>query len=280
MSTSTVVLAGALLALGAGVLPAAQNTLTRKEQSEGFQLLFDGKTMRGWRDPAKEVPPGDSWLIEDGCLKTRLHPRIAEDLITADSYRDFDLKFDWRVSPGGNTGLKYRVQRTVFLDETKIQKGPGGFEGQLGREMAHPVSDRARLSPGATGFEYTVAFEMQLIDDQRHPDARRDASHKTGALYSFLAPNSYPAHPAGEWNQSRLIVKGDHFEHWINGEKVLEGSLKDPAIRSGAEKRWAKYTPGVFQALTHPKPEGPICLQHHGDVVWFRNLKIRRLDTH
>lgn len=267
----------AVAAVGASIAPAAENTLTPEEKKEGFKLLFDGKTFRGWRDPASEAPPGDSWAIEDGCLKTRLKPRIAEDLITAESYGDFELKFDWRVSPRGNTGLKYRLQRTVFVDETKLQKGPGGFEGELGREIARPQSDRAKLAPDSKAFEYTIAFEMQLIDDERHPDAARDGSHRTGALYSFLPPTTTAAHAAGEWNQARLFVKGDRFEHWINGVKVLEGSLKDPAVRAGAEKRWGKYAPEIFDALTNPRPEGRICIQHHGDEVWFRSLKVRRM---
>ena len=122
---------------------AADNTLTPAEKKAGWRLLFDGKTMQGWLDPAKKNQPGDAWAVENGCLKTRLKPRISEDLISEDSFGDFELTFDWRISLGGNTGVKYRIQDTVFVDNTKIQAGPGAFEGMLGREIAiggHPIA--------------------------------------------------------------------------------------------------------------------------------------------
>mgnify|MGYP000005849401 CR=1 FL=1 len=263
-----------LLFLAAAVAPAAENQLTPEERKDGWKLLFDGRTMRGWRDPAKKNQPGDAWAIEDGCLKTRLKPRIAEDLVTEDSFGDFELIFDWKVSVRGNTGVKYRVQGEVFVDETKLQPGPHGFEGLLGREMANPRSNRATLEPGARGFVYTVAFEMQLLDDERHPDAKKDPRHVTGALYAMLAPTAKAARPAGEWNTGRIVLEGNRFEHWINGTKVLEGRLDDPAVRAGVEKRWLP-APGVMKMLLEPKPRGPIALQHHGDEVWFRNIKIR-----
>lgn len=264
----------ALLILSSCAL-AADNTLTPEEKKDGWSLLFDGKTMKGWLDPAKKNQPGTAWKVEDGCLATAPKPRIEEDLITEKSYGDFELKFDWRVSPGGNTGVKYRLQKSVFVDNSKKQEGAGAFEGLLGREMANPKSDRKMLASGDTGFVYTIAFEFQLIDDERHKDALKDAAHQTGALYSMIPAAAKTARPAGEWNSSLLRVKGQQFEHWINGTKVLNGSLQDPAIAAGLEKRWGKYAPTVRDILSHPKPEGPIALQHHGDDVWFRNIKIR-----
>ncbi len=254
---------------------AADNALTPEETKAGWVLLFDGRSMRGWRDPAKENPPGDSWLIEDGCLTTRAKPRIAEDLVSAESYRDFELVFDWRLQARGNTGVKYRIQRQIFVDNSKAQTGPGGFEGMIFRELTKPVSDRARLSPDATAQVYTIGFEMQLLDDGGHADAKNGPRYRTGALYGMIAPVSTPARPAGEWNSGRILVRGSRIEHWINGVKVLDGSLADPGIREGAQKRWGLYPP-IVEMLTRPRAEGPICLQHHGDQVWFRNLKIRR----
>lgn len=236
--------------------------------------LFDGKTFRNWQDPAKKNQPGDAWSIENGALKTNLKPRIEEDLLTAKQYGDFELEWEWRVSEGGNTGLKYRLQDAIFVDQTKAQPGPGGFEGMLGRELATRPSNRANLAAGAKGFVYTVGFEYQLIDDQRHADARRGPDRRTGALYSMIPPAEGHAKPAGEWNRSRLVVRGDHVEHWLNGVKVLDASLRDPRVIAGAEKRW-KDVPAVRKMLTNPKPRGYIGLQHHGDEVWFRNLRIR-----
>lgn len=255
---------------------AADNTLTPAEKQEGWTLLFDGKSYRHWLDPAKKNQPGDSWVIEDGCFKSRLKPRIAEDLLSEREYGDFELKFDWRVSPGGNTGLKYRLQRVLFVDESKTESGPGGFESMLGRELAGGRSDRSKLAPEAHGFEYTIGFEFQLIDDERHADAKRGADRRTGALYSMIAAKSAAARPAGEWNSSTLRVVGNRVEHSVNGVKVLEASLKDPAVRAGVEKRW-KDVPAIREMLTNPKPAGRIALQHHGDEVWFRNLRIREI---
>jgi len=254
----------ALLAALACTAFAADNRLTSEEKKAGWQLLFDGYTFTHWRDPAKETPPGDSWAIENGTLTTRLNPRNEQDLISARSYGDFELQFDWKVAEVANTGLKYRLQRTVSLDPA----GPGSFEAHVQREIDNPTGARVQ--------EYTVAYEMQLIDDLRHPDAKKDENHVTGALYSMLAPVRKPAHPAGEWNTARLLVKGQHFEHWINGELALSGQLDDPAGLANLKKRWAEG-PAVYDLLAHAKLNGQITLQHHGDRVWFRNLKIRDL---
>ncbi len=256
-----------LLTLAASAF-AADNTLSPEEKKAGWVLLFDGHSYKNWRDPAKETPPGDSWAIEDGTLTTRLKPKVEQDLISAKSYGDFELMFDWKVSEGANTGVKYRLQRTVWLDPA-VDKGP--FEAKVQREIDNPTVARVQ--------EYTVAFEMQLIDDLRHPDAKKDENHVTGALYSMLAPVKKPAHPAGEWNTGRLVVKGKHFEHWINGELALSGELDDPAGLANLKKRWANG-PAVYDLLAHAKTSGQIMLQHHGDKVWFRNVKIRELKAH
>jgi hypothetical protein len=117
-----------------------------------------------------------------------------------------------------------------------------------------------------------------LIDDQKHADARKDLRHTTGALYSMIPPSAQAARAAGEWNYARLVVKGNRVEHWLNGTKVLDAALDSEPVRAGATRRWSKV-PAIFDALTKPKPEGPLALQHHGDEVWFRNLKIRRLNS-
>jgi hypothetical protein len=264
-----------LLALAAS-LPAADNTLSPEEKAAGFRLLFDGRTMNGWLDPAKQNAPGDAWMVEDGTLRTVLKPRISEDLLTVDQFADFELLFDWRLSERGNTGLKYRIQRTVFVDHSTRTPGPNGFEGMLGRELAGRLSDRARLAPGVRAEVYSVGFEFQLLDDDRHPDAKRGADRQTGALYSMIPADRKASKPVGEWNHSRLLVRGTHIEHWVNGVKVLEGSLDDQRIKDGAIRRWGP-APEIRDALVNPRPRGNIALQHHGDLVWFKNIKIRDL---
>ena len=265
-----------LVALAAIALPGADNTLTPDEKQQGWQLLFDGKSMKGWLDPAKKNVPGDAWAVSDGTLHTVAKPRIEEDLFSEKTYGDFELAFDWKISPGGNSGLKYRIQRAIFVDNTKVQPGPNGFEGILGRELASHASDRAKLAPGAKGFVYTVGFEFQLIDDERHADAKSGPDRQTGALYSMIPASAKAARPAGEWNSSRLVVKGARIEHWINGVKALDGSLDDQRIRDGAAKRWGP-APEIRDALMKPKPRGMISLQHHGDPVWFKNIRIREM---
>ncbi len=267
----------ALLAAACLSALAADNVLTPAEKQAGFRLLFDGETFRGWRDPARENPPGTSWVVENGCLKTTAKPRIKEDLITEQSFGDFELTFDWHISAHGNTGVKYRLQRAVFVDNTKVDRG-AGFETMLEREVTSPLSDRDKMAPDATGEVYTIAYEFQLIDDAGYPglNTRDGGVHATGALYSMIPPRKKAAHPAGEWNHSRLVVKGDHFEHWINGVEVLDGSLSSAEARAGTAKRWAA-APAIREILDHAKPSGPITLQHHDAEVWFKNLKIRLL---
>jgi len=255
---------------------AADNVLTPAEKKEGFKLLFDGRSLKGWRDPAKKSPPGDSWTIEDGCLKTTPKPRVREDLITTESFGDFELKFDWRMSSGGNTGVKYRIQREVFINESAAQRGPGGFEGMMEREITNPKSDRAKVAPGERAQSYTIAYEFQLLDDANYPGQRGINVHSTGGLYSMIPPRKLVARPAGEWNQSRLVVKGDHFEHWINGELVLDGELHSKEALAGNAKRWA-VAPTIRGILDSATASGPISLTHHGAAVWYKNLKIRKL---
>jgi hypothetical protein len=248
----------ALVTLPAAVAFAADNQLTGAEKKAGWKLLFDGESFKNWNKPA------DSWIIDDGALTTRLNPRIQQDLISIKEYGDFELSFDWRVAEGANTGVKYRMQRVVSLDAA----AKGSFEANVQRELDQPT--------GARTQDYPVAFEMQLIDDLRHPDAKKDASHVTGALYAMLAPTRHTAYGAGHWNRAKVVVRGQRFEHWINGELVLKGSLDDPRGLENLRKRWAEG-PGVYDLLAHAKPTGQIALQHHGDKVWFRNLKIREI---
>src|SRR5438270_2909814 len=108
----------------------AQNALTPEESKAGWVLLFDGKTMTNWVDPRQKTPPGDAWSIEDGTLKAAKSPRIREDLFTERTFRDFELVFDWRISPAGNSGVKYRIQDHLFV----LPREPGEkFEASVQR---------------------------------------------------------------------------------------------------------------------------------------------------
>lgn len=261
----------------AALLQAEDNKLTPAEKKEGWTLLFDGKSYKGWLDPARRKPAGDSWIIEQGALRTVAHPKIREDLVSAAQYGDFDLMFDWKIAPGGNSGLKYAIQEFILLD-ARYRRHDLPFEKQVAWELEHKQSKREALDPAKGSEEYVVGFEYQMIDDSAHADAKRGALYQTGALYSMLPPSQSASHKPGEWNQGRVVKRGAHIEHWVNGVKVLDGSLDDPRAMASGGKRW-KDVPEVKRLLgDRPKKQAPISLQNHNDAAWFKNIKIKRLD--
>jgi 3-keto-disaccharide hydrolase len=258
--------------------PVTPNQITPREVGEGWRLLFDGRTMTGWDDPTKKSPPGDSWTIEDSCLKALAKPRIGADLVTKEKFGDFELAFDWRIAPGGNSGVKYRIQELVFIDYGKRKPGAKRWEETVGDELLNRVSDWSKLAQGDFAEEYVIGFEYQLIDDARNPDAARSPTHRTGALYDMAAPAAEESRPPGKFNSSRIVVRGNRTEHWLNGVKVLDTFLDSPAVSESLARRWTPSSP-VYRLLAHPRAAGcPISLQNHRSEAWFRNVKIRRLD--
>jgi hypothetical protein len=175
---------------------SALNTLTAAEKAAGWQLLFDGRSLDGWRGYRRDTLPQAGWEIEDGTLRTVAKVKGA-DLITRRSFGDFELSWEWRVAPGGNNGVKY------FVTEDRPQ------------------------SPG---------HEYQMIDDARYP-GKLGATHLTAAFYDVLpAAADKPIRPGGEWNTSRIVVRGTHVEHWLNGTKVLAYELGSEPVKDGIEK--------------------------------------------
>lgn len=253
------------------LLAQPPNSLTPAEKAEGWKLLFDGKTMKGWQDVGKLSPPGDSWTIEGGCLKSVPKPKLREDLFTEEEFSDFELSFEWKIEAKGNSGLKYRIQDRFFVDE-KLIKEYKKFE-----DLANDaVRSRAVKRTDATQ-EYIVGFEFQMIDDAGHRDAQRGSYYQAGALYSMIPAIKPAAKPVGEFNQTRIVVRGDRIEHWLNGQKVVDGSLNDGAIRTRSAARWTTESP-IYKALAEqPKKKSSIALQNHGDAAWFRSIKIRKL---
>jgi hypothetical protein len=221
------------------------NTLTAEEKAAGWKLLFDGTTMKGWRGYLKPDASGLRWKVHDGCIglaRGQGQDTLGErDLITTDTYGDFDVRFTWKVEPGSNSGVKY------FVTEDAAVRGPGG----------------AKVG-GALGHEY------QVIDDERHEDAKIGTTHKTAAFYDVKAAASHPMLPAGTWNQSRILVQGNHVEHWLNGTKVLEYELGSPEILQAVKASKFKDV-GAFGT----KVRGHILLQDHGDAVCYKDIKIK-----
>jgi hypothetical protein len=211
------------------------NTLTEAEKAAGWQLLFDGSSLQGWHAIGASDATGTGWSAGDGELRLRL-PQAGEktahkDLLTAQEFSDFELTWEWNIAPAGNSGVKYNLP-----DKTK-----------------------------AVGCEY------QMIDDERHADAKvAGGSHKTAALYDILPPTDAKVKPAGEWNQSRIVVKGNHVEQYLNGGKTIEVDFGSDALKELIAKSKFKTTKGWGE-----KTVSPILLQDHGNEVTFRDIKIR-----
>ena len=220
----------ALVVAATASAQSAPNTLTAEEKAAGWKLLFDGKTTAGWRAYGADTMPS-GWQAVDGLL-TRVSR--AADIITKDQYGDFELTLDWRLEPGGNSGLFYRAVE--------------GLE-----------------------WIYHGAPEYALLDDARHNDGKNPIT-SAGSVHSVYAPPRGVVKPAGEWNTSRVVAKGTHVEHWLNGQKVVEyeqGSA-DWAKRVAASK--FATAPMYGKAM-----KGHIGLQEHGGRAEFRNIKIREL---
>src|SRR5262245_9552311 len=174
------------LSLQTAVAPSrAPNTLTAAEKAAGWQLLFDGKSLDGWRGYRRDTLPEAGWEVKDGTVRTVAKVKGA-DIVSKKSFTDFELSWEWRVAPGGNNGVKY------FVNEARPQ------------------------SPG---------HEYQMIDDAGYA-GKLTAEHKTAAFYEVLpAAADKPVRPGGEWNTSRIVVRGTNVEHWLNGTKVLTYEL-------------------------------------------------------
>ena len=189
--------------------------------------------------------PTESWTIVDGCLEAVANPNGMQDLRTVDTYRSFDLRFEWKIAKGANSGVKYLVQRT----------------------------DRWQR-PGETGFQARArGLEYQILDDAANPDAKNGTSRMTAALYSIYPPVRHLA-DTDVWHRSRILVDGDHVEHWLDDVKMLEYDLKQPEVAAALRSLRTQNGKQPGLEVLH---ESPISLQNHGGGVWFHKLQVRRL---
>ncbi len=263
--------------MAAAVLAADPNTLTPAERAAGWKLLFDGKSLAGWTDPAKQSPPGDAFRAVDGTIAVTAKPKFREDLLSLEHFTNFELRFEWKISPGGNSGVKYLVQDTAYIHPSLFEKPIAKFENRIDYLLSHKRPARSSLPVDGKVEIYQVAFEYQVIDNTAHADAKRSQKSWAGALYQMIEPAGAGPKPVGEWNEGRIVIRGDRVEHWLNGVKVVDASLNDPSVTEGLAKRWTEKSP-VYSLLTkRPHKAGPIVLQNHDDAAWFRGLKIRRL---
>ncbi len=212
--------------------PADANFLTPAEEEAGWQLLFDGSTTNGWHTYGQDTVLS-GWSVDDGALHFAPGGE-GGDLVTAATYGDFELSMDWKIAACGNSGVFYRARETD--DEI-----------------------------------YWNAVEMQVLDNTCHSDAAT-VSHQAGAVYDLYEPSADVTLDAGEWNHARVVARGPHIEHWLNGTKVAE-------YDTSSDDWKAKIAASKFATLEGygMNPSGIIGLQDHGNEVWFRNIKIRPL---
>jgi len=218
------------------------NYLTAQEKADGWILMFDGKTTNGWRGYGKPAFPDSGWVVEDGtlhCIGSGQGEAGGKggDIIFDKRFKDFDLKLEWKISPGGNSG--------IFILAEEL---PG-----------EPI--------------WKSAPEDQILDDAKHPDAMlgKDGNRKAGSLYDLI-PTKVPAKPAGEWNQVEIISYQGTVVFKMNGETGLEFHLGTPDWEKMIKESKFKDFPEFGKIR-----EGYIGLQDHGNDVWFRNIKIKPL---
>ena len=239
----TLSMSGAMLLVLAGAIACRANNPSSSQRAMTPNVLSASETAEGWRllfdgkttagwRNFRQQTISPGWKVVDGSLVRA--DSGAGDIITNDKFKNFELALDWKISAGGNSGIFYRATEQV----------PIIYEG---------------------------APEMQVLDDARHADGKSQLT-SAGANYGLWPAPRGVVHPAGEWNQARLIVNGNHVEHWLNGTKLLEYELgsaewKDRVAKSKFNA-WPLY--GTAQ-------EGHIGLQDHGDRVEYRNIRIRVL---
>lgn len=223
------------------------NKLTDKEKKEGWELLFDGRSMSKWRTPRSDSFPSKAWVISNGTLflENQAGQPSGGDIITREQFDDFDLTFDFKLTEGANSGVKYAVH--IF-------------------------------NPPVQGLGSVLGPEYQLLDDEKHPDAKmgRNGNRKLGSLYDILPSSTSKAIRAiGQWNTARIISKGSHVEHWLNGVKVLE-------YERGNEVYNAAFAQSKFKEVKEygKRDKGHILIQDHGNKVFFKNIKIRKIPQH
>ena len=214
--------------------------LAHAQKAEKWVSLFDGKSTAQLRGYKMDSFPDQAWKVEDGALATQTGvPNI--DLVTKEAYQNFELTLDWKVSKAGNSGIFFYVQ-----EEANQESGNGNSPNWLDN------------------------FEMQLLDDINFND--KEPKRSAGSLYDLITPQNKKLKPVGTYNQARLVVNKGHVEHWLNGAKVVEYQIGSDALNELIDNSKFKENPKFAKSTT-----GHIMFQHHGQKVWLKNIKIRRL---
>ncbi|WP_299429627.1 DUF1080 domain-containing protein [uncultured Maribacter sp.] len=221
-----------------------KNKLTVNEKKAGWEMLWDGKTTKGWKGAKLEGFPENGWEIENGELTVvasdGAESAAGGDIVTKELFANFELSVDFKLTPGANSGIKYYV-------DTNLNKGAGS----------------------------SIGLEYQILDDTLHPDAKRgnhEGSRTVCSLYDLIkADPNKPVNPIGEWNTAYISSIDNHVEHWINGVKVLEYERKSPEyLKLVSESKYNKWP--NFGELE----KGQLLLQDHGNKVSFKNIKVNK----
>jgi hypothetical protein len=222
--------------------PPSDNALTDEEKKEGWQLLFDGQTTKGWHKYGG-APAGAAWKAENGILyldtssKKDWQTANGGDIATDQEYANFDLKLEWKISPKGNSGIIFLVHEDTAKFDYSFKSGP----------------------------------EMQIVDNEGHEDGKI-IKHQAGDLYDLISSSVKAAKPVGEWNQAEIKVEYAKLDLYLNGENVVSTSLWDDNWKKMIARSKFKEWPGFGTYK-----QGRICLQDHGNQVSFRNIKLKSL---
>ena len=222
-------------ALALCLTPPAALAQNKKKKDPEWTYLFDGTGTGSLRGYKKDAFPDKSWKLEDGALHAL--PNVERvDLITKEKYDNFELRFEWKIAPAGNSGVMYRVSEE--------------FE-----------------EPWHTGPEY------QVLDDKEHVEGKIP-DKSAGSLYAILPPGAKTLVPVGKFNKSRIVVKGTKVEHWLEKAKILEYDLASTQVKDLIAKSKFADKPRFAK-----EKSGHIVFQHHGQEVWFRDIKIKKLSA-
>lgn len=229
-----------LISCSAGREALSPNTLSKKEIKDGWELMFDGQTKKGWHIYNNQTD-GSAWKVENGTLM--LDPAAkgpnnagGGDIIFENDYENFHFKIEWKLEKGGNSGIIFQA-----------------------------VEDRKYRWPWQTGPE------MQILDNDNHADGKI-VTHRAGDLYDMITADPSNINPVGEWNSFEIKANNNRLEFFVNGERAVSVNQWDDGWFEMIEKSKFKTSPDFGR-----NKNGKISLQDHGDKVWFRNIKIRRL---